>query len=165
MSFLVRHLLDIVGHFKILKLLVLFFFERTHVRHHNNRRKTRTYWTLRVKRVYWLDTYMYKTLNVSNALHLSVPQTLKSALLIDTLNVLVFYWAERVRHWDWLVLVGWTLVSHLDPMDFTGSTPFISQVELSFHTVLDVLQKHTVSGCWTLTCLLSWTCDNFFRYS
>lgn len=29
-------------------------------------------------------------------------------------------------------------------MDFTGSTPFISQVELSFHTILDVLQKHTV---------------------
>lgn len=26
------------------------------------------------------------------------PSDLKSALLIDTLNVLVFYWAERVRH-------------------------------------------------------------------
>lgn len=70
MSFLVRHLLDI-GWTLLDTEIIGAFFERTHARHHNNRRKTRTYWTLRVKRVYWLDTNMYKTLNVPNALHLS----------------------------------------------------------------------------------------------
>lgn len=53
----VRHWLDTLRYWNYLR----FFFERTHARHHNNRRKTRTYWTLWVKRVYWLDTYMYMT--------------------------------------------------------------------------------------------------------
>lgn len=147
MSFLVRHLLDI-GWTLLDTEIIGAFFERTHARHHNNRRKTRTYWTLRVKRVYWLDTYMYKTLNVSNALHLSVPQTLKSALLIDTLNVLVFYWAERVRHWDWLVLVGWTLVSQFGPNGLCWFHSFyITSRTVFSHSIRCTTETH---GIWLL---------------
>lgn len=133
----VRHWLDTLRYWNYL----CFFFERTHAKHHNNRRKTRTYWTLWVKRVHWLDTYMYMTLTFQT---LCTCQSL--SLSFDTLNVLVFYWAERVRHWDWLVLVGWTLVSHLDRLVFTGSTPFISRIVFS-HSIKCTTETH---GIWLL---------------
>lgn len=65
--------------------------------------------------VYWLDTYNVLDIQRFRCCALVGHSDLKSAILFDTSNVLVFYWVEPVRHWHRFVLLVWTLVSHLDP--------------------------------------------------
>lgn len=136
-----------VGHFKILKLFVLFFLS-------GHMQDTITIGVkLEHIELSELNVFIGWTLTCIwpqrfKRFALVSPSDLKSALLIDTLNVLVFYWAERVRHWDWLVLVGWTLVSHFGPNGLYWFHSFYITSRIVFsHNIRCTTETH---GIWLL---------------